>query len=131
MFNNYFSTLSSNILFQSNINQVQANQINTISSYLLLIPKLNTVESANANSGRWQLAQLTVESFDRNFSLNNNSPNFFLLNFFDWLSMNEDAKKLVNKMKMIGNITLFKCVFYFTLLRHVMPLIPHYQLARG
>ena len=35
MINNYFSTLSSNILFQSNINIIQANQINTISSYIV------------------------------------------------------------------------------------------------
>jgi hypothetical protein len=35
MFNNYFATLSSNILYQSNINQIQANQINSISSYIV------------------------------------------------------------------------------------------------
>jgi hypothetical protein len=80
---------------------------------MLLMPMLKDKESENANEGRWQLAQLTVESFDRNFSLNNNSPNFFLLNFFDWLSMNEDANKHVNKMKIIGNIALFKCLFLF------------------
>lgn len=74
---------------------------------VLSMPKLNAVESANAKLGRWQLAQLTEESFDKNFSLNNISPSFILRKCWDSSSIKEIPIKPIMKINIIDFLMLF------------------------
>jgi hypothetical protein len=80
---------------------------NTEGVFLLVvvwfIPKLNAVVSANANSGLWQLAQETEESFDNIFSLNSNLPSLTAVFFSFSMTKAIDAKikMMAPEMKII------------------------------
>ena len=72
------------------------------------MPMLNAVVSANANSGLWQEAQLTLESFDRILSLNNFSPNFSGVNAVSLMAMKANPVKAIINSNVILYLTRIK-----------------------
>lgn len=72
------------------------------------IPVLKATVSAKAKSGLWQLAQLTVESFDNNFSLNSFFPNAALVLIFSVVpSYEKPAMANIDPISKAGMIKFF------------------------
>lgn len=75
---------------------------------LPLMPVLKATVSAKANSGLWQLAQLTLESLDKNLSENNFSPSCaFVLIFLEDGSNEKAAINTDSTIRLIIDIPFF------------------------